>query len=113
MRGQGETAPQLRFRQRHCRGRGQSPGTRWQLFGGGTCARNLWGNFASHAASFAVWGRQNERARGRAAGRFVFARGKSTMNKKIGILWISILAAGLGFSGCKRQGDGGGGAHKA
>src|ERR1051325_5371415 len=35
------------------------------------------------------------------------------MNKKIGILWISILATGLGFSGCKRQGDGGGGAHKA
>jgi membrane fusion protein (multidrug efflux system) len=33
--------------------------------------------------------------------------------KKLGILWISILAAGLGFSGCKRQGDGGGGAHKA
>ena len=33
--------------------------------------------------------------------------------KKFGILAISILAAGLGFSGCKRQGDGGGGAHKA
>jgi RND family efflux transporter MFP subunit len=29
-------------------------------------------------------------------------------------LWFwGILAAGLGFSGCKRQGDGGGGAHKA
>jgi membrane fusion protein (multidrug efflux system) len=28
-------------------------------------------------------------------------------------LWILILAAGLGLSGCRRQGDGGGGAQKA
>jgi membrane fusion protein (multidrug efflux system) len=33
--------------------------------------------------------------------------------RKIAFLAFSILAAGLGFTGCRRQGDGGGGAHNA
>src|ERR1041385_2748096 len=113
MRGQGETAPQLRFRQRHRRGKRESQGARRKLFGGRIGARVVWGDFAPCSSAFAVWRGEDQCARGCPSGRFVFARRKSTMNKKIGILWISILATGLGFSGCKRQGDGGGGAHKA